>query len=83
MINFARLMRQIIASIRESSDSIRNLPPDLRATAQASYAAALHGVFVTTIVFTVLAALSVMFIREVDMSPPKKTPEESEEPQDA
>jgi MFS family permease len=70
---------QTIAAIRQSSDSIRKLPPLLRAAATASYHQALHTVFVVGVVLAVIGALSTLGIREVDMSP---KPVETEERED-
>lgn len=63
----AIIIRQIIASIRESSASIQYLPEPLKSTAIASYQKGLHAVFICTVVLSVITLLSGLGIREVDM----------------
>lgn len=63
----AIIIRQIIASIRESSASIQYLPEPLKSAAIASYQKGLHAVFICTVVLSVITLLSGLGIREVDM----------------
>lgn len=63
---------QIITSIRQSSTSIRHLPPHLQEAATASYQKALHAVFMVGIVLTVVVVLAGLGIREVDMDVAEK-----------
>lgn len=58
---------EIIASIRESSASIRYLPEPLKSIAIASYQKGLHAVFICTVVLSVITLLSGLGIRELDM----------------
>lgn len=70
----------MIASIRQSSESISNLPPMLKAAAITSYQRALHAVFLVGIVLSVVQFLAVLGIKEVDMRPkPIKRVEEEEQ----
>jgi hypothetical protein len=55
-------------SIRQSSASIKNLPPALKAAAILSYQNAIHAVFLVGIVLSVICVLAGMGIKEVDMS---------------
>lgn len=61
------IVPQIIASIRESSASIRYLPEPLKSIAIASYQKGLHAVFICTVVLSVITLLSGLGIRELDM----------------
>jgi MFS family permease len=71
---------EIIAAIRQSSDSIRNLPKGLQDAATASYQKALHAVFIVAIVLSVIGVVSALGMREVDMSPqPKQRAGEEDE----
>lgn len=58
---------EIIASIRESSASIRYLPEPLKSIAIASYQKGLHAVFICTVVLSVITLISGLGIRELDM----------------
>ncbi|OWZ29452.1 multidrug resistance protein fnx1 [Cryptococcus neoformans AD2-60a] len=58
---------ETIASIRESSASIRYLPEPLKSIAIASYQKGLHAVFICTVVLSVITLISGLGIRELDM----------------
>ncbi|EIW72535.1 hypothetical protein TREMEDRAFT_26050 [Tremella mesenterica DSM 1558] len=71
---------ELIKHIRQSSQSVRDLPPNLQIIAQQSYASGLHAVFVTTIVTSVLAVIVALGMREVKMDGlPKNQDQEGEE----
>lgn len=75
---------QIITSIRQSSQSIRFLSPEIQVEAIASYQKALHAVFSVGMVLAVLSVIVALGIKEVDMkaAPGVKkvvTPREEEE----
>ena len=55
---------RIIDSIRENLDGIARLPAHLRGSAERDYMEAVQGVFVVVCGFTVLAAVSSLFMRE-------------------
>ncbi|KAK8866078.1 hypothetical protein IAR55_001229 [Kwoniella newhampshirensis] len=59
---------EIIASIRESSSSIRYLDEPLKTIAIISYRKALHAVFICCVVFSVVTFLAGLGMREVDMN---------------
>ena len=61
---------QIIASIRESSNSIRFLSPDLKAAAIASWQKGLHAVFVTCAGLTVIMIIAGLGVKELDLKSP-------------
>ena len=73
------LSTQIITSIRQSSTSIRHLPPHLQEAATASYQKALHAVFMVGIVLAVVTVLAGLGIREIDMDVAEKKSAEDEE----
>lgn len=70
---------EIISSIRKSSDLIRHLPPDLQLAATSSYQKGLQAVFYGAIVFATIGVISALGMREVNMSPQAKQPQEEEE----
>ncbi|KAK4685621.1 hypothetical protein P7C73_g4525, partial [Tremellales sp. Uapishka_1] len=67
---------QIITSIRQSSSSIRYLPPVIREAAVESYLRAIRGVFIVSIVFAVVGLLAGMGMRNLDLhdSPKESAP---------
>ncbi|GMK56737.1 hypothetical protein CspeluHIS016_0305770 [Cutaneotrichosporon spelunceum] len=70
--------QKIITQVRESSDSIRTLPPVQQAAAIASYQRALNAVFVCSIVLSTIGVLSSMGIREIDMNDALRKPGDSD-----
>lgn len=65
---------KLIERIRQSSEEIRKLSPELQLAATTSYGKALHAVFVCSVVLAVIGVLSGMGMREVDMTPKKPAP---------
>lgn len=74
--------QDIISKIRQSSSSIRDLPPVLQAAATASYQKALHAVFVCAIILATVGVLSSMGIREIDMNAALQKPPSEEDEDD-
>ncbi|WRT64278.1 uncharacterized protein IL334_001209 [Kwoniella shivajii] len=70
---------QTIASIRESSASIRYLQEPLKSIAMDSYQKALHAVFICAIVLSVVYLLAGLGIREIDMHAKPERVEDVEE----
>lgn len=71
--------QDIITKIRQSSNSIGQLPPVLQAAATASYQKALHAVFVCAIVAATIGVISSMGIREIDMNAALQKPADSDD----
>ncbi|BEJ10924.1 hypothetical protein CspHIS471_0103460 [Cutaneotrichosporon sp. HIS471] len=71
--------QKIITKIRESSDSIRGLPPVQQAAAIASYQKALHAVFICAIIASTIGVISSMGIREIDMNAALHKPDDSDD----
>lgn len=74
---------KVISAIRQSSEHIRTLPPDLQLAARTSYLNALHAVFFSGIAFSVVGVLATCFMREVPMGGVAKVPEETSDEEEA